>query len=359
MKPYRTLVSVTSLFASGSLALACGGADSPPPQEPAPAAPAVTAYPSPPAPAPPPPEPPKLIADAAVTALEGIFAALSAHDPQKAASFYTDDVTFHAAGLPERKGKAAFIAELTDDLSAAPDAKYTVDRILVKDDVGIVQWTFLGTNTGALTAGKKPTGKPIGFQGVTVERFTAEGKVKEQHNYFDAGTLLKQVGILKGTTRPLPTPRATPEILVSKGTPAEEAQVARVRQADELYDAKDLDGFLALWNDDAIADTVSEPAAVVGKPALRKQYALVFKFAPKTKLTASGIWSAGAVVVQEYAITVGDAADAPTFHLVDVIDVANGKAARDTSYDNSLENAPPPAAKTKPKAPAAAAARAK
>jgi steroid delta-isomerase-like uncharacterized protein len=356
----RKPISLGSLSVLSLLAAGCGGADAPPPQEPPQEPPPVAAAPTattPPAASAPPPEPRRATAEDEVTALEGIFAALSAHDPQKAATYYTDDVVFHAAGLPERKGKEAFIAELADDLTAAPDATYTVDRIVVKDDVGIVQWTFLGTNTGALMAGMKATGKPIGFRGVTIEWFTPEGKVKEQHNYFDAGTLLKQVGILKGKTRPLPTPRAAPEILVSKGTPEEQAQVDRVRKADELYDAKDLDGFLALWNDDAIADTVSEPAAVVGKPALKKQYGLAFKAAPKTRLTASGIWPAGSVVVQEYTVTIGDAAGAPTFHLVDVIDVASGKAARDTSYDNSLENQAPPAAKTKPKPQAAARAK--
>jgi predicted ester cyclase len=73
----------------------------------------------------------------------------------------------------------------------------TVDRVIAQDDAVVVEFTGRGTHTGPLAtpAGDIPaTGRSATLQFVDVYEVVG-GKIKSQHNYFDSGALMAQLGI--------------------------------------------------------------------------------------------------------------------------------------------------------------------
>jgi steroid delta-isomerase-like uncharacterized protein len=286
------------------------------------------------------------LSDLQTRAIKEMFVAMNAHDAAATASFYADRAVFKGAGLPLRQGRDVFQARLAEEFKAAPDGKYTADRVLVNGDAAIVQWTFTGTNTGGpLMPGVPATGKAVGYQGVSIDWFNADGKVKEQHTYFDARTVLTQAGVMKGKARAIPAVGdRESEILIAKATPREEAQSAMVKKADDLYDEKDLEGLMEQWNEDAVLDSVGDVEPLVGKDAIERDYAAGFKAFPTTNTKVTGIWSAGPVTIQEMVITVTREGAPTPFHMVEVTELKNGKTSRELTYMNHLENQPADAA---------------
>jgi steroid delta-isomerase-like uncharacterized protein len=81
--------------------------------------------------------------------------------------------------------------------TAFPDGMVTVDRVIAQDDAVVVEFTGRGTHTGPLAtpAGDIPaTGRSATLQFVDVYEVVG-GKIKSQHNYFDSGALMAQLGI--------------------------------------------------------------------------------------------------------------------------------------------------------------------
>ena len=78
-----------------------------------------------------------------------------------------------------------------------PDGMVTVDRILSSGEYVVVEFTGRGTHTGTLVTsmGDIPaTGRSLTLHMCDVMRFK-DGKVQEQHSYFDTGSMMAQLGI--------------------------------------------------------------------------------------------------------------------------------------------------------------------
>jgi len=81
--------------------------------------------------------------------------------------------------------------------TAFPDGMVIVDRVIAQDDHVVVEFTGRGTHTGPLVsaAGDIPaTGREATLQFVDVYEFVGD-KIKTQHNYFDSGALMAQLGV--------------------------------------------------------------------------------------------------------------------------------------------------------------------
>ena len=142
--------SVSFGLAVGFLAItlgACGGEEAkpqpavptPPPVETAP--PVATA------------EAPKEEAKPAPTLAElqkktsmGIGEALNAHDAKKVASFYTDTAILRMPGTPDVVGRDAIAADWQKRFDSVSSSKSMPNRVFVKGDVVIVEWTWTGTH---------------------------------------------------------------------------------------------------------------------------------------------------------------------------------------------------------------------
>lgn len=92
-------------------------------------------------------------------------------------------------------GGANSLAEMKEFLrqlhTAYPDFHIVVDESAYKENVGFVEWTVTGTNTG--DAATKATGKPIKVSGITRLKFK-DGKITDEIAYFDMATLQAQLG---------------------------------------------------------------------------------------------------------------------------------------------------------------------
>ncbi len=80
---------------------------------------------------------------------------------------------------------------------ALPDSKATFDNAYVSGNTVVIELTWRGTHTGPLNLPSGPvpgTGKSIEIRSCNVFEITGD-KASMQRQYFDMGTMLRQLGI--------------------------------------------------------------------------------------------------------------------------------------------------------------------
>ena len=129
---------------------------------------------------------------------EQYLAAWNAHDPEKAASFFDDKISYYDAsvGKPTVGKDEAKSAVIDNFMTAVPDLKWVMrgDPIINEDRVSF-EWTFSGTNSGPWADGTAATNKPFSFDGASVFVID-EGEIKQQSDYYDALGLYRQLGLM-------------------------------------------------------------------------------------------------------------------------------------------------------------------
>lgn len=335
--------------------LGCGGsteAAPPPAAPPAPApAPAPTPTPAPaPAPAPEPAKPSML--DQQKAHMAANMAAWQAHDSKKLAALYSDDVAFgypSMEGWRETKGRADLEKNMGEFFAAFSDAKITTMRGMHVGDVMILEWVLNGTHSGDFM-GMKPTGKRLGYRGVSVLWFGDKG-VKREHMYFDHITFMAQLGAApKGMTgRPVMEVPAEhkPEWVVAANNEAEKKNTELVTTFYAAWEKKDAKAFLDLMADDAQHVDYSRPAdPPKGKDAAKKEFETFTKAFPDVKMTKKNVWAAGDYVVIESDMTgtfkgalgpMKPTNKTGTIHGLDVMQTRDGKMAQGWSYGSGAE----------------------
>jgi steroid delta-isomerase-like uncharacterized protein len=279
---------------------ACGGDDTPPPKAPETPPPAVTTPPTVATADPPKPvDPPKSPMELQKATAQGIGQAMNDHDAKKLSSFYTDGATVKIAGAPQESSGREAIAQSYDKLfTAFPDFKSAANRVFVKGDTVAVEWAFNGTHKGDLW-GMKGTEKPVGTQGMDVNWFTPEGLVKEQHVYYDGGTILSQAGISKQKSRPIPTLPTKPEVIVSNGGPEEAKNIEVVKGFTAALDAKKEADFVGFMSDDVQYDDYTQPAGMKGKADAKKFIKEMSTGFPDAKHTITNTLAVNDYVISE------------------------------------------------------------
>ena len=119
------------------------------------------------------------------------FAAWNAHDADKVASLYTDDVVYEdvafgmvAHGHDElQKMAAGFFA-------GVPDFKLEIVSKTSMGNHGSVEWVFSGTDVGLYKTGKK-----FSVRGASIYELRG-GKFSANRDYYDTASLMRQVGVL-------------------------------------------------------------------------------------------------------------------------------------------------------------------
>jgi steroid delta-isomerase-like uncharacterized protein len=96
-------------------------------------------------------------------------------------------------------GRSAIRERLARDLTACPDAAYTVGSFVEHGDSFADEWTFAGTHTGPflLPDGTQlpPTGKRLEIKGIELVQ-VRDGKIIIDNLYYDAMAILAQFGLL-------------------------------------------------------------------------------------------------------------------------------------------------------------------
>lgn len=82
---------------------------------------------------------------------------------------------------------------------ALPDARIMIKNIQNTETGVLVEFTEVGTNTGRFetpTGVIEPTGKHVELNFCEILNIN-NGKITEAHTYFDSGSMLRQLGVLK------------------------------------------------------------------------------------------------------------------------------------------------------------------
>lgn len=97
------------------------------------------------------------------------------------------------------QGRAAIRQRLARDLTACPDATYTVGSFVEQGDSFADEWTFAGTHAGPLLlpdgTSLPPTGKRLEIKGMELVQVRDE-KIVIDNLYYDAMAILAQVGLI-------------------------------------------------------------------------------------------------------------------------------------------------------------------
>ncbi len=119
------------------------------------------------------------------------FAAWNSHDPDKVASFYTDDVVYEdvAFGL-KAHGRAELRKMAADFFANVPDLKLEAVNSTSMGNRGSVEWVFSGTDTGLYKTGKK-----FSVRGASIYELRG-GKFSANRDYYDSASIMRQVGLL-------------------------------------------------------------------------------------------------------------------------------------------------------------------
>src|SRR5262245_58066216 len=120
------------------------------------------------------------------------LAAWNSHDVERVLPLFTADVTYEEVafgalnhGATDMRKFAAFF------FSAVPDMKFELSAATVQGRHGSIEWIFTGTDVGIFK-----TGKPFKVRGVSVIDLDARGTIAVNRDYYDAASIMRQVGIL-------------------------------------------------------------------------------------------------------------------------------------------------------------------
>ena len=130
-----------------------------------------------------------------------ITEAFNAHDEERIRSFYADDAVFTGPGGVELKGPGAISGYAMAWLNAFPDATLTIHDRAVGDGWIAERFTFEGTHTETLSGpeGDIPaTNRRLSGRGAELVR-VENGKVVEDHLYFDQVDVMTQLGLMPET----------------------------------------------------------------------------------------------------------------------------------------------------------------
>ncbi len=96
-------------------------------------------------------------------------------------------------------GRSEIQDRLARDLTAFPDATYTVASFVEQGDAFADEWTFVGTHTGPflLPDGSQlpPTGKRVEVRGMELVQMH-DGKIVVDNLYYDSMAVLAQLGLV-------------------------------------------------------------------------------------------------------------------------------------------------------------------
>jgi len=129
------------------------------------------------------------------------IAAWNAHDAEKGAAIFPDDVVWIDTASPQPlNGKDAIRQYLQNWFTAFPHIKITVKNRVATEDQVAAELDFVGTNTGPLQFGPgaptiPATGKTVHGKGTYFVRFK-DGKPVEVHSYPDAAGMMMQLGLM-------------------------------------------------------------------------------------------------------------------------------------------------------------------
>jgi steroid delta-isomerase-like uncharacterized protein len=128
--------------------------------------------------------------------------AINTHNADAVANMYASDAVAIDPMYPEPlRGRDAIRKDYAAYLRGFPDIRFEILTIVEKDERnGAAEMRFSGTHTGPLQAPTgedvPPTNKRADLKGAVFGRLNDRGEIVEERRYYDAGTLLRQLGLV-------------------------------------------------------------------------------------------------------------------------------------------------------------------
>ena len=125
----------------------------------------------------------------------------NSHNPDRVVSRYTADVSYEDVPFGMTAHNTAELRKMASDFFAAvPDLKLELISASIENGHGYTEWTFSGTDVGLFKTGKK-----FSVRGASV--FAMKGdKCARNKDYYDAATIMRQVGALPAAASTAPAP---------------------------------------------------------------------------------------------------------------------------------------------------------
>jgi predicted ester cyclase len=115
-------------------------------------------------------------------------AAWCSQDPGAVASFFAPKGSLTINDGPPSTGRAAITDAASSFMTAFPDLRVTMDRLVPAGDCIEYHWTLTGTNTGP-----GGTGRAVRISGFESWLFDGDGLIRDSQGSFDASDYNRQL----------------------------------------------------------------------------------------------------------------------------------------------------------------------
>lgn len=134
--------------------------------------------------------------------LDDMYSAWRAHDPEKVASYYTDDCVYEdmAMGVVNR-GKDQVLDFAREVYATMPDFRVVYETRFATETHGCGQWVITATWNGPFE-GMDRTGWKVEFTGLSLYEFR-DGKIALAKDCWDFTVMQKQLEVLRSDLRDL------------------------------------------------------------------------------------------------------------------------------------------------------------
>jgi steroid delta-isomerase-like uncharacterized protein len=336
------------------LLAACAGKEeviAPPPPPPAPptvASTAPTPTTTPPAAQPTPAKP--AIGELEKKTLTDWYAAFNAHDASKLIALCSPDAVFVRLGPGgwSETGTWGITEAYAPLFAAMPDITAAPVRVLQKDDLLVVEWAVVGTNTGPFE-GAKPTNKKVGIRGVTVYWFRPDGLIRRIETVRDDTTVAEQLGKVPGKPREVALlPAKEPVWMTATDTEDEYKLVDQMMATwPAAWNKHDEKAYASVLTDDTLHSDLAGPMDYKGKIANMKELAADMKAFPDMKVTIERAWAFSPnIVVSEFTFSgtmkgnygaLRATRKPVVVHGLEVDELKDGKLLKGYNYENGTE----------------------
>jgi steroid delta-isomerase-like uncharacterized protein len=124
------------------------------------------------------------------------LAAWNARDPQRIASFFTEDAVYDDRGASAvARGRGEIRAHAERVHRAFPDLHFELVRAAHGDLFTAGEWRSRMTHQGEIE-GLAPTGRVVESGGVDVATLDADGRISHLVSYYDGSAIMRDLGVL-------------------------------------------------------------------------------------------------------------------------------------------------------------------
>jgi len=115
-------------------------------------------------------------------------AAWCSQDPGSVAACYSLNGALTVNGGPPAVGRKAITEVAQSFMTAFPDMRVTIDKLVIKDDCTEYHWTLTGTNTGPGGNGHR-----VRISGYELWQIGADGLIASSQGHFDTAEYQRQL----------------------------------------------------------------------------------------------------------------------------------------------------------------------